>query len=182
MKFSIIIAVPLLVVWLSSCSDRHDPKTHFSQPQADTLLADIITYVYVRPTGADWNTRFNPEFRPYYVKNIPNFKFDKLYRDKSGAYYFFMIRPARSASGTIRGVGGKFTLGEEGRITSFTEVFNTPVGDISEVRKKGYRLYEHMIAKGNVDEYLLNEEYLEWPNAWTYYDTLRHEWLVKPNR
>lgn len=169
-----------LSLLLFCCSGTQEPRHYFSEQQLDSLLADIITYIFVRPRGAAWDTRFNPEFRKFYVSNLSKFKFEKLYRDQSGIYYFFIIRPARSAEGTMRGVGGRFTLNDNGSITSFAEIFNTPVGSLSELRKKGNELFKYMVKHGHVNDYLLNDEYLEWPNAWTYYDTVRHEWLVKP--
>lgn len=179
MRFA-LFSLLLSVNFLFSCTDRHDPKTYFSDSERDTLLADIITYIYVRPPGANWDTRFNPEFRRFYVTSLPKFTLEKLYRDNAGFYYFFLIRPARSAEGTLRGVGGKFKLNHEQKVQSFVEVFNTPAGALTELRQKGHELYHHMVKWGNVNAYLLNDEYLEWPNAWTYYDTVRHEWLVKP--
>ncbi|QOI96922.1 MAG: hypothetical protein HRU69_05175 [Flammeovirgaceae bacterium] len=176
----IINSLTVFFIAFFSCSDKQDPRNYFDDRQRDSLLADIITYIYVRPTGATWETRFNPEFRKFYVTSLPKFKLEKLYRDKSDIYYFFIIRPARSAEGVLRGVGGKFRIDDRGNITSFVEVYNTPVGPITELHKKGTELFNHMVKHGHVDEYLLNDEYLEWPNAWTYYDTIRHEWLVKP--
>lgn len=179
MKSAIFYLIVLSFLFFS-CSEKQDSQAYFSDQQRDSLLTDIITYIYIRPAGADWDTRFNPEFRKFYVTSLPKFKLEKLYRDKSDLFYFFIIRPARSAEGTMRGVGGKFRINDQGRITSFIEMYNTPVGSITELQKKGVELFSHMVKHGNVDDYLLNDEYLEWPNAWTYYDTIRHEWLVKP--
>jgi hypothetical protein len=170
----------LLVAGIASCSDKYDPATYFTAPERDSLLADIITYVYVRPSGANWDTRFNLEFRKFYVSQLPKFRFENLYRDESGNYYYFIIRPARSVEGTQRGVGGTFRLDERNKIIRFNEVYVTPVGDLVELRKMGVELFEHMVRTGNVEQYMLNDVYLEWPNAWTDYDTVRHEWLVKP--
>ncbi|MFN3841063.1 MAG: hypothetical protein ACK4RF_10195 [Cyclobacteriaceae bacterium] len=177
---SAIFFLTIFSLMLFSCRDKHDPDYYVNAQQRDSLLTDIITYIYVRPTGAAWDTRFNAQFRKFYVNSLPKFKLEKLYRDQSGLYYFFLIRPARSAEGSLRGVGGKFKMDAQGRITSFEEVYNTPVGALTELRKKGSELFTHMTKHGNVDAYLLNDEYLEWPNAWTYYDTIRHEWLIKP--
>lgn len=170
----------ILALGLSSCSDKYDPSAYFNSQQRDTLLADMITFIYVRPSGAAWDTRFNAEFRKFYVRSLPKFRFEKLYRDEVGNYYYFIIRPARSVEGTMRGVGGKFRMDSKNHIVRFEEIFVTPVGDLAELRKKGTELFEHMVRTGNIEHYMLNDAYLEWPNAWSYYDTLRHEWLVKP--
>ncbi len=172
----------VLSVWLlmAACSNKQTPEAYFDKPQRDSLLTDIITYLYVRPTDSDWQSRFKPAFRWYYVSQLPKFTWQKLYRNSNGTYYFYIIRPARSADGVLRGVGGYFKLNEAGKITGFREVFNTPVGARSFLEKTGEELFQHMVKHGNVDAYLLNDAYLEWPNAWTYYDTVRYEWRVKP--
>ncbi|MBA4057721.1 MAG: hypothetical protein C0490_23605, partial [Marivirga sp.] len=69
---------------------------------------------------------------------------------------------------------------ENGKIVSFEEVFNTPVASLTDLQKRGKELFIRMIKRGNVDDYLLHPDYIEWPNEGTYYDTIRHEWLAKP--
>jgi hypothetical protein len=71
-------------------------------------------------------------------------------------------------------------LNKEGRITSFEEVFNTPVASLDVLKKRGGELFSKMVRDGNVDEYLRHPDYVEWPNDMTYYDTVRNEWRIKP--
>ncbi|GIV37001.1 MAG: hypothetical protein KatS3mg032_1380 [Cyclobacteriaceae bacterium] len=169
-----------MLLLVASCSKPQTPEAYFGKSQQDSLLTDIITYLYVRPAGADWQSRFDPAFRKYYVSNLSKFTWKKLHRDPSGTYYFYLIRPARSSEGALRGVGGTFRLDGAGKIIRFREVFNTPVGSRTFLEQTGEQLFAHMIKHGNVEAYLLNDALLEWPNAWTYYDTIRYEWLVKP--
>lgn len=166
--------------WILACKDKYDADSYFENQSKDSLLADIITYIYVRPQYAEWNTRFDARFRKYYVSQLGKFNFEKYYRDDQGIHYYYIIRPARSSQGNIRGVGGKFTLDENGKINSFKEIFNTPVASLSELQQRGKELFLKMIKDGNVDDYLKHPDYIEWPNDLTYYDTLRHEWLAKP--
>jgi hypothetical protein len=163
-----------------SCSDKQSADYYFNKQQQDTLLVDIITYIYTTPPGATWETRFNADNRNYYKSNLPKFKFEKLFQDENGTYYFYIIRPARSSHGTLRGVGGKFTLSENGKIEQFEELFNTPAADLNELRNKGNELFIYLIKNKNIDGFVANDQYIEWPNAWTYYDTIQHQWLVKP--
>jgi len=163
-----------------SCADKFDVNSYHNIEERDSLLTDIITYVYIRPQYAEWDNRFDARFRKYYVSHLGNFKFEKYYRDDKGNHYYYIIRPARSAQGNIRGVGGKFTLDKEGHISSFEEVFNTPVASLAELQKRGSELFVKMIKNGNIDDYLKHPDYVEWPNDMTYYDTVRHEWRIKP--
>jgi hypothetical protein len=167
-------------VMVSSCGDKYDVSSYYNRSEQDSLLADIITYIYVRAPYAEWDTRFEPKFRKYYVSQLRDFKFDRYYRDEKGTHYYYIIRPARSAEGNIRGVGGKFSLNASGKIVSFEEMFNTPVASLVDLQNRGRELFARMIKSGNVDDYLSHPDYIEWPDEMTYYDTLKHEWLIKP--
>lgn len=180
MKRVLLFAALGVSIFFIQCSSKYEVSNYLNNVERDSLLTDIITYIYVRPKGVTWENRFDAANRKYYVNVLPKFKFEKLYKDKEGTYYFLLIRPARSAEGTMRAVGGKFKLDDHKDITRFEEIFNTPVGSITVLREKGEELFLYMVENGTVEKYMLNDEYLEWPNAWTYYDTIRHEWLSKP--
>jgi hypothetical protein len=180
MKRLLIFAFLGCSILFIQCSSRYEVSNYLNDTERDSLLTDIITYVYVRPKGTTWENRFDASYRKHYVNELPKFTLEKLYKEKDDTYYFLLIRPARSAEATMRAVGGKFRLNETKKIIQFEEIFNTPVGAITVLKKKGEELFLHMVENGNVEKYMLNDDYLEWPNAWTYYDTVRHEWLTKP--
>ena len=155
-------------------------NSYYDAHQRDSLLVDIITFIYVRPPNASPFTRFDPAFRKYYVAQLSKFQFEKYFVDDRGNHYFYLIRPARSAEGNIRGVGGKFRKDGNGKITSFVELFNTPVAALPVLQQRGSELFSQLIRRGHIDDYLKHPDYVEWPDTITYYDTLQHEWLIKP--
>ena len=180
MKKYLALLLVVVAFMFSGCKDKYDVSGYVTSLKRDTLLADIITYIYVRPTYSEWHTRFNPQFRKYYVNQIEKFRFEKYFVDDKGIHYYYLIRPARSAEGSIRGVGGMFRLNEKGKIVSFREVFNTPIATLPELQQRGEELFNRMIKHGNVDDYLKHPDYIEWPDKITYYDTIQYQWLVKP--
>jgi hypothetical protein len=179
MKKSLLIAA-VAIALVTSCKTKHDVNDQLSVVARDTLLTEIITYVYVRPPHSSWRTRFDPQFRSYYAKHLNKFRFEKYFKGEDGVHYFYVIRPARTAQGNTRGVGGTFKVNKQGRIVSFREVFNTPVASIPDLQERGSELFNRMIKYGHVDEYLSHPDYIEWPDNITYYDTVQYEWLVKP--
>lgn len=168
-----------LSILLFSCKDNYDVSKYYSAGERDTLLTTIITYIYTQPQYATWETRFDSKYRKYYVSQLSKFRFEKYFITQSNTHYYYIIRPARSINGNLRGVGGSFKLDENGKIISFKEIFNTPVGDLNELREKGDELFKWMVKTGHVNEYVKNSDYIEWPNVQSYYDTIRHEWLIK---
>lgn len=167
-------------LFLLSCKDKYEVKNYYAQAEQDSLLTDIITYVYIRPQHANWQTRFDRKYRKYYVSHIRDFQFQRYFIDANDTHYFYLIRPARGPEGSIRGVGGFFKLNENGEIISFREVFNTPIATNAELDIKGLELFKWMTVHQNVNDYLKNPDYIEWPDKMTYYDTIQYEWLIKP--
>src|SRR5688572_24663711 len=167
-------------LFLLSCKDKHEVKSYYSQSEKDSLLADIITYVYNKPTYATWENRFESKYRRYYVSRIKDFQFQQYFIDENNTHYFYLIRPARGPQGNIRGVGGSFKIDNDGKISSFREVFNTPIATKERLEVRGAELFKWMTIHGNVNDYLKNPDYIEWPIQMTYYDTIQYEWLVKP--
>ena len=175
-----IVAFLFCLVFLLSCKRKYEVKEYYSQAEQDTLLADIITYVYNKPGYSDWQTRFLPKYRKYYVSHLKDFQFHRYFIDENNTHHFYLIRPARGPQGNIRGVGGTFKRDQEGKIYAFKELFNTPIATREQLEIRGAELFKWMIVNGNVNAYLKNPDYIEWPDNMTYYDTIQHEWLVKP--
>jgi hypothetical protein len=171
---SFFVAVSFL-----SCRDKYDVNRFHSIAERDSLLTDIITYVYMHPQDASWQTRFDKKYRDHYANQLKKFSFEKYFINDEGVHFYYVIRPARSAKGTTRGVGGTFKM-NAGKIMSFREVFNTPVGTVPELQKRGDELFSKLVRSGNIDDYVKHPDYVEWPNNITYYDTLQYQWLVKP--
>jgi hypothetical protein len=165
---------------LSACKDKYEPAFYYSAAEQDSLMTDMITFIYNRPANANEQTRFESGFRKYYVNHIKDFQFENYYINAAGVHYFYLIRPARSPKGNIRGVGGSFKLDQNGKILSFKEIFNTPIAAREELNVKGNELFKWMTVHGNVNDYLKNPDYIEWPDKMTYYDTIQYEWLIKP--
>ena len=167
-------------LFLLGCKDKYEVKSYYSKAEQDSLLADIITYVYTKPLSANSQTRFESNYRKFYVSHLNNFQFLHYFIDENNTHYFYLIRPARGPQGNLRGVGGSFKMNNDGKIYSFKEVFNTPIATQEQLDVKGAELFKWMTRHGNVNDYLKNPDYIEWPSQMTYYDTIQYEWLIKP--
>lgn len=172
-----ILIMSLLGCIVMSCQKKDDLLTRFTQSERDSLLTDIITYIYSPPSKATPQTRFNTRYRKYYVAQISKFKLEMYSVNKEGVHFYYIIRPARSAEGAIRGAGGLFRKDKNGKIKSFKEVFNTPVLALAELRQRGNEMFQWMVKYEHVNEYLKNPDYVEWPDKYTQYDTVRNEWI-----
>ncbi len=181
-KILIFISALICVVSLSvSCQKQDDCRgysfsKHFTTQHRDTLFVDMVTLIGKKPKTADFITRHETRHRKYYINLSGQFEMTHFHITNDDTAYFYMIRPARSVKGTTRGVGGKFTLNEQGKPDYFEEVFNTPVKDREELLKTGCTLFLEMLLTGNVNAYLWNKDIIEWPDERLKYDTEKQEW------
>jgi hypothetical protein len=168
------------IIILFSCnSEKHQISKYYSDNERDSLLTNIITYVYTKAPGATDSTKWESKYRSYYVKNLPSFHIENYFIAENGWHYFFMIRPVGSSE-KRRGVLGKFKL-DKGNLKpiEFEEIVNTPHLDEEIVKERGAFLFKKLIEKGNLNEYLAMKQYIEWPDATLFYDKKTNNW-VKP--
>lgn len=156
--------------------DRYHVAGHFPGAIADTLLANMITFIFKRPTAAINRDRTHAEFRSYYVSKLDQFEFVHHHMSADSTHWFYVIRPARNVDGDKRGVGGKFRTNEALEMVEFEEIFNTPVMPKDQLEQTGRILFEEMIATGNVDAFTHDRKQIEWPDERLKYDTEKREW------
>lgn len=173
-----LLALSGIMFLLITCKseNKYDIFSYHDQETIDSLLVNLVTLVGVKPKATNWETRLLPEYRPYYINHAKQFSFDRYFVSPEGIHYFFMVRPARHPKGNQRGVGGKFRLTEDMQITELEELFNTPVMPNEEIISKGREIFEEMIVSGNVEKYLKDKNYIEWPDDRLKYNKIKNEW------
>jgi hypothetical protein len=156
--------------------ERYNVERHFTGDTKDTLLANMVTFIYKRPTAAINRDRTEAQFRPYYVKHAAAFNHLYHHVDGDSTHWYYLIRPARSVEGDKRGVGGRFRTNDQLEMVEFEEIFNTRILPEQQLIEQGAILFEEMVATGNVDAYLENKELIEWPDGRLFYSKEKREW------
>jgi hypothetical protein len=168
----IIIGIITVFVWPS---EKYNINQHIPVAKQDTLLADIVTYMGVKPTRTDWQTRHEPEHRKYYINQAKDFSIHRYYIDKQGNHYFYIIRPARHVTGNRRAIGGKMQLDENFQITSYEEIFVTQVLEEEYLKEIADELFIALINNES-DKHIENRSIIEWPDGRLLYDKIKKEW------
>ena len=120
-----------------------------------------------------------------YYKSEARSYFWHFLHEKDGRYYFFVSRPAPSLYGKRAGIGGFFTSDDRMSIRNYREVFQTFKLKPEEMERKGGILFEMMVKNMDLKDYqpggkkALNEEWIEFPDALNYYDTLSSAWKTR---
>jgi len=174
-----VFLVSLFVAMMSSCqSKKYSVSTYFSDNERDTLLTNIITYVFVKAPNATTENRFDIQFRQFYINFLPKFRIEKYHQTPDGWNYFFMVRPVGNSPKYKRGVLGKFRLKKDSLFPeAFEEVVNTPHLEEKVLIERGDFLFHELIKNGNLDKYLAMKHYIEWPDARLVYDKNINEWV-----
>ena len=177
------IIIILLSIIISSCNTKKQKANdYFTDNQRDTLLINIITYIYIPAPKATNETKFEPQFRDFYTKNITKFNLQNYYQAEDGWHYFSVIRPVAGGSLFKRGVLGKFKLKEDSLMpTEFEEVANTPHLKQGIVQERSQYLFQELIKNGNLDKQIPMKQYIEWPDKHLAYNKKTNEWItIKP--
>ncbi|WP_194776683.1 hypothetical protein [Pararhodonellum marinum] len=174
--------VVMAVFVFASCEkrDKYDVDQYFSKAEQDTIMTNIVTYIYKVPRGVDPKNKHDLAYRKLYVSQINQFEFVNYHIDAvDSIHYFFLIRPARNVHNHKRGVLGKYKLGKELQLLDFEEIANTPMLAVDEIREKGAYLWEDLMYFGNLDRFYLNKAYVEFPDERTRYDFDKKVWTYE---
>jgi len=162
----------------SACHSKEEAEYYFSDADRDTLLTNVITLVSENAVYANLNTRFQKKFRAAYVSRLPLYHFVKFTKLENGDCYFLLSRPVANLNSLRRGVVGRFTLSKGSLMPAhFEEVVNTPHFSEELVVERGTFLFQELIKKGKLDEYLTMKHYVEWPDKYLKYDKLNNTWI-----
>ncbi len=170
------IIISLLSISCGKVEDHFSVHNYFDQKRQDSLLVNIVTYIGKKPRLADYQTRHNAEHRNFYTQQAKQFRFQYYYVSADNVHYYYLIRPARSTRGNLRGAGGKFKMRGHLEIYDLEELFITPVLDEEELVTKGEALFREMVGSGNINKYINYKNYIEWPDERLKYDRARNEW------
>lgn len=155
---------------------RYDVQQFFPGDSRDTLLANMVTFIFKRPAVATQQTRTEPQFRSYYVDKLPLFEYAYHGIGPDSAHYFYLIRPARSVKGTLRGVGGRFVTRGGTALVEFEELLNTHISSRDTLLEYGVRFMEEALATGGADSMIADRTVTEWPDDRLKYHKELREW------
>lgn len=159
----------------SACGRAATVETHFSSQQADTLLVNIMTYLFV-PEGVHAESRFESRFRSTYYLHKENFSLMNLLKISDGYYYYLILR--RESDGHRRALGGRFRA-DGTRVIKFEELFVGPELRQAEALKNGEYVFREMVKSRGLPPRMAGmKHYVEWPNYLRRYDTLSHSWIL----
>jgi len=178
-KASLIVQL-IICLSITGCNQEEiktRPEDYFSESQQTSLLTQLVFKTAKKPEGL----QAKEEIESYYKGEARSYFWHYLH-EKDGKYYFFISRPAPSLYGKRTGIGGFFTSADGLSIRNYHESFQTFKFKPDELEKKGAFLFECMVNRKDLQAYqpggkkAQNEEWIEFPDALHYFDTVSQSW------
>lgn len=175
----------ILILLVTSCSTKPDykPERILSPQQQENLIRSVIRYISEIPKSANLETRLDKQFDSYYEEQVAKHHLDYFHSIlETGDVYLLVSRKAQSIREKRVATGIHLKMPGDS-ISFYHEVFRSWKMEESELQKKGYLLFDLMVKGEDLSPYLPansgKEEYIEFPDANTWYDTVGRSWVSK---
>jgi hypothetical protein len=177
-RLSLIIMLSSVIFFSCEKNREDNPQVVISDSALrDSVMLQLMPYLAELPKYANYQNRFDDQFKPHYKKVMPVFfQWIKLYKAEDGYYYYLFYKKSNSLYEKKIAIGGKFKLDAQNKVTDFEDVFNTPKLKLDELAEKSSALFDEMIKTGGLGKYTLNAEYVEFPDQRCFFDKKLKYW------
>jgi len=176
---SLLFATAMLL--LSSCGNNAETMAG-QQPDAETAqkwLQRIIRYTAHLPAKAGHDTKFDTIYNEFYAEQLAKYRVE-LYHQSGDDHFLLVSRIAPSLKVKRVGVGIHARM-QGDSLVHYNEVFRTWKMEEPELAQKGALLFDGMVKGKDLSAYYPQnsgkEEYIEFPDVHTTFDTLRRQWV-----
>ncbi len=187
MRVTNTLLICLTLFLLNSCRREKDynPTAHLSVPQQDQMMDKVIRYMAKSPDGITFDERFYKGYDEHYAEQKSLHRLDAYYVDGK-VHYFLVSRIAPSLIVKRIAIGGTLELDAKGELISYEEVFRTWKMESDTLAKRSIFLFDRMVRGEDLQPYYSNisgnTDYIEFPDARTYFDKEKRMWRAKqPN-
>lgn len=159
-----------------------DAASYLDSTQAIDFKNKIIRYIGKLPKKGNHSNKFEEQFDAYYEELASRHELVYYYPDKnSDTVYFLFTRIAPSLYLKKVAVAGKIILNEKNEVAYFEETFRTYKMEEDILLEKSAEMFTNLIKKQELKKYHFEntnpEEYIEFPDKYTFYDSQKREWI-----
>lgn len=200
-SFGLLILITL-IMFLSACSEQNpqegqnknvgveatydtltnDAKyitfvNNMEAQSLDTLRVNMATFILRKPDAAQWDTKFDPIYRSYYINKMVDLELRYVFQ-KTDTLYYYVIRDGRDQNGKLnRGVGGRMVLNEQYQIQYLEELFVTRIKPRAVLENIGLQFMNDIEDTTPVENYTSEKKSdIEWPDGRLFYNIEKSEW------
>ncbi len=171
-----------MVVVMYGCKNPYAPEKYLSnQAEKDSLVEVFLPYVLPKPTDLPLTDRFKDSMKVFYRSQIkPNeLSLHSYYVNKDSLHYcMFVRRDLKSLYIDYRAIAASFKRNKDS-IYAIELKFLTPMFRKDTIYRKADELFNTLVETGNVNGYVGNRDFIDWPSKEVYYDTVERKWALK---
>ncbi len=155
-----------------------------SKHEKELVLPMLVRYIAKPPKMVKGEQRFESRFDEFYKNAQKGFEWELFYLDeKSNTHYFLVTREAPSLYKKRMAIAGSYQL-INNELSNYQEIFWTFKMKEPELKEKSVKLFEAMVNGEDLTPYYPqnspeNEEWIEFPDASTYFDADSLVWRKK---
>lgn len=161
-----------------------EPAHYLDDAAQEAFKYKVIKYAGKLAPKATETSKFDKAFEIYYKNLASTHDLMAYYPDEaSGITYFMLSRIAPSLYVKKIAIGGRLKSDQKGNITFYEEGFRTYKMEPEVLREKALEIFRQYIQEKSLEKYLYKnsqpEEWIEFPDENTWYDTTRRQWQTK---
>jgi len=182
------LALLIILFTVTSCEQfrqeiEYEADKLLNNDEKSEFIYSIIRYMGKMAPGTDHHSKFSSEYDQFYRKLSDEYSLEYLYSDpESHSYFFLTTRVAPSLYGKKVALGGVLRYDPVDTISYYEEKFRTWKMPDHELMAKSQILFQEMIEGNDLTRYHRensgDEEYIEFPNPHTYFDTEKRQWIT----
>lgn len=190
-RFQVLSIAVLTALLFTGCANNDQYESyradvHLDEEDARQFVYSIIRYAGPLARGADHETKFDSEFDADYWQIAIDHRLDWFHVNPSDGFtYFGLSRIAPSVHVKRVTIGGRLTRDEidpfTWEITQYEELFRTWRLPEDELMRKSGLLFHAMVTGRDLSPYYPEnsgaEEYIEFPNQFTWFDADTRVWV-----
>jgi len=176
-----LIALVALLCLGNACQPDTVKDQPLSPAEQENYIKRMIRYTARMPDKANLENRLDDQWQAHYDEQAALHRMDRYYRDpRSGKAFFLVSRiaPSLKVKRVAIGIEAGF---DRDSLTYYREVFRTWKMEEPELTEKGDFLFDRMVKAQDLSPYYPEnsgkEEFIEFPDAHTHFDTLSRSWV-----
>ena len=176
-----ILTLIVAAYYFAGCTPYNPDNYLKSQEEKDSLVISFLPYVLPRPDNISLAQRFSDSMSVFFKNRMKSneLALNSYYINSDSLHYcMFVRRDLKSLYIDYRAVAASFKRNKDS-IYDVELKFLTPMFRRDTIYRKADELFKVLVETGNVNSYIGNRDFIDWPSQDVYYDKVEKKWAFR---